>query len=61
MRGAEERRGASAEGGLWPPHQRSADFWSGLVISLVGQEEGLEEGLTEKVWQENWSWQSEAG
>ena len=55
MRGAEERRGASAEGGLWPPHHRSADFWSGLVISLVGQEEGLEEGLTEKVWQENWS------
>ena len=55
MSGAEERRGDCLEGGVWPPHHRSADFWSDLVINLVGQELGLESGLTEKLSQENWS------
>ena len=54
MRGAEEMRGDCVVGGLWPPHHRSAEALSGLVMSLVGQELGLEAGLTEKLEQENW-------
>ena len=61
MRGTEDDRGDSLVGGVWSPHQRWADLWSGLVISLLGQEAGLEAGLTENLEQENFSWQSEAG
>ena len=55
MSGEEERRGDCLEGGVWPPHHRSAEALSGLVMSLVGQELAGEAGLTEKLEQENWS------
>ena len=55
MRGTEDVRGDSLVGGVWPPHHRSAEALSGLVMSLVGQELAGEAGLTEKLEQENWS------
>ena len=61
MRGTEDVRGDSLVGGVWPPHHLWADLWSGLVISLLGQEAGLEAELTENLEQENFSSQSEAG